>query len=558
MRALLSVCFVVLLTVLAVKAQSNPYPSAIPINVAFPSAPIGNNTYYAQEQGFFELKNVRNPLTVSISYASGDNYQANVCFNSMQKNLPVAGINLDINCPTGGFGTISNNTNLAGSSLPDEADDTTSDTVNMQVYVKPTANAGFVVTLPDAPSAQNFTVWFTGTQCASADQYPVGSNGQCINIETYNITDNYKTMTTVKAGTWKYIKLVFPAFQSTVVNNVTVSVNGTDNDISMFIQEGYLPTEAWFLNTDNNLDTDDVTQATILTPGIYNQEEVFFLGLYNDGEEAYQVSVNFTVNKCGNTNQFGYLCMNNATDTTSPLDGIRPIPATLTPNTTNTVNTNNGSALQYDYSDDSYEHRYAYFKLTDYPTFHADKYYVRVSVGNNDVSSLDGAPAVFAKLGSVPSAQSNHYNASTVGDVAHQLLLPIDRNLKTPWFIAVQLPVDFSIWVGTNCADDCDDQAHGTCNCNSYSCPSITTNNTQYFFNAFYAFPHSLEDSGGACDCDDQRYAFSFDCSQKNNGNAALYILLIAIGGALVLCVAIIVPVYCGIANKKANSYDKI
>merc|ERR1712070_844013 len=104
-------------------------------------------------------------------------------------------------------------------------------------------------------------------------------------------------------------------------------------------------------------------------------------------------------------------------------------------------------ALQYDYSDDSYEHRYAYFKLIDYPVFRASRYYIRVSVGNNDVSSLDGAPAVFAKLGSVPSAQSNHYNASTVGDVAHQLLLPIDDSTKdSNWYIAVQLPVDFSIW----------------------------------------------------------------------------------------------------------------
>lgn len=545
---------------LAVKAQ-NPYPSAIPVAFAFPSALVGNNTFYAQSQGYFELKNIRNPLTVSITYTSGDNYPANVCFNSDQVNLPVSGINLDINCPSGGFGVISNNTTPAGSSLPDENDDTTSDTVNMQVYVKPSAqNAGFVVTLPDATATQNFTVWFSGEQCEDANQYPVGSNGQCIGIDTYDATTDLKLMPTVGAGTWKYIKLVFPAFQSTVVNNITISVNGTDDDISLFIQEGYLPSQAWFLNTDNNYDTDDVTQATILTPGNAKAEEVYFIGLYNDGEQAYQVSVNTTVTTCSNNDLFGYSCLNNATDPTSPLTGIRPIPASLTPNNTNTISINNGSALLYDLSDDSYEHQYAYFMLTDYPNYRPP-YVVRVSVGNNDVSSLDGAPAVFAKLGSVPSAQSNHYNASTVGDVAHQLLLPVDAQTLatgTPWYIAVQLPVDFAIWVGPNCADDCDGQAHGTCDCNSYSCPTITANNTQYFYNAFYAFPHSLDDSGGACDCDDQRYAFSFDCSQKNNGNAALYILLIAIGGALVLCVAIIVPVYCGIANKKANSYDKI
>jgi len=562
MRALCSVCLLVLLAVLAAKAQDYPYPTTIPILSEFPSGVIGNNTFYSQRRDYFELKNIRNPLTVSISYGSGDNFPANVCFNSHQQELPIPGTNLEINCPSGAFGVISNNTMPNGSELPDEADDSTSNTANVQLWVKPGANAGFVVTLPDATATQNFTVWFSGEQCEDNNLFPVGSNGQCIPIDDINMTD--KQMVSVGAGAWKYLRLTTPAFDSTVANNFTVSVNGTDNDISLYIQQGYIPTQEWFLNTDNNMDEDDVTQASVLTPGGNNMGEVYYIGLYNSGEQTYQVSVNTSVGVCNSTS-FGYLCMNTFDDQTTPLDGVRPIPATLTPSLNNTININNGSSLHYDFSDDSYEHRYAYFELKDYPDY-PRPYVLRVSVGNNDVSSLDGAPSVFAKLGSYPSAQSNHYNASTVGDVVHQLILPVNdavysggpNDTPVPWYIAVELPVDFAIWVGPNCADDCDNQAHGVCDCNSFSCPTITANNTQYFYSAFYVTPQTLEDSGGACNCDDQRYAFSFDCSQKNNGNAALYILLIAIGGALVLCVAIIVPVYCGIANKKANSYDKI
>merc|ERR1712137_61857 len=118
-------------------------------------------------------------------------------------------------------------------------------------------------------------------------------------------------------------------------NNVTISVNGTTDGIMMFVQEGYYPTQEWFLNTDNDVD-DDITTASILTPGFYSDSETFFVGIYNSNDGTRQVSVNMTSNGCNNPVLFGYNCQHNATNTTAA-GGIRPFPATLTNSASNNI-----------------------------------------------------------------------------------------------------------------------------------------------------------------------------------------------------------------------------
>merc|ERR1712137_1377034 len=265
-----------------------------------------------------------------------------------------------------------------------------------------------------------------------------------------------------------------------------------------------------------------------------------------------------TSNGCNNPVLFGYNCQHNATNTTAA-GGIRPFPATLTNSASNNITVNNGTALSLDYSDDSFEHDYAYFVLTNYPNI-SFPYSVKVSVGNNDASELSGAPPVFAKLGSYPSAQSNDYNISTYGDVVHQLTLPITSEIyddgnpspQNSWYIAVQLPSDFSIWVGTTCANNCSDGEHGDCMCNNEYCTTATNNGTNV--EVFYHLPYSLQDSSGACVCNKDKYGFSYDCTEKNNGRAALYILIIGIAGLLIVGIAIAVPVYCFILSKRRKA----
>jgi len=542
-----------------VLAQEDPaYPVDVVPSANWVTGTIGNGTIYYQTEDFFTFGNIVNPITVEISYSSGWNYVSNVCLNSFAENLPIAGTNLESNCPAGAFGQVSNNTMTNGSAFPTDnvPDGTTDDTNAAEIFIRPGADAGFVVVLPDVEDHQNFTVKFTAKQCADPTTFPVGSQNQCLKIADLDFDDT--VVFDIGAGVWQYYRLTFGEYYPSS-NNVTIFSNGTTDGIKMAIQDGYLPTSEWAMNTDNQVDG-DITGATLLTPGGYNTPSVYYVGIFNSNDAAKRVFVNVTTGPCNSTNVFGYNCQHKLSNTTA-VGGIRTIPATISAGN-NSLTVNNGSSISFDYSDeDLYSHDYAYFQLIDYPAYNFP-YSVRVSVGNNDVSDLSGAPAIFAKLGSYPSAQSADYNISTYGDVTHQLNLPVtaeiygggNPDVSSRWFIAVQLPSDFSIWVGTNCANNCSNGEHGDCICsNGDYCTNVAGNGS---YSAFYELPKTLQDSAGACSCSKDKYSFSFDCTQKNNGNSALYILLIAIGGLIVLGVAIGVPIYCYIANKKAKVID--
>jgi len=276
-------------------------------------------------------------------------------------------------------------------------------------------------------------------------------------------------------------------------------------------------------------------------------------------------TINGTCSQVNNSTAFGYECSHISSNVTGN-GGVLQYNATITNSTYNNGAINNGSSLKFKLTDDSYDHDYAYFRLVGYPNYNGGNYFIRVSIGNNDVTDLNGAPAAFAKLGGLPSAESNHYNLSSNGDVVHQFSLPITSEIygdnvppENSWYIAVKLPADFSIWVGANCANNCSDGEHGDCWCNSNYCASVVSMDDPIsYYNAFYVLPNNSTDSAGACSCSKDKYNFSFDCTQKNNGNSALYILLIAIGGLIVLGVAIGVPIYCYLANKKAKVLDEL
>jgi len=542
-------CFVV---------ADNSYPVDVKPTAKWVSGAVGNGTIYYQTEDYFEFGNIVNPITVEISYSSGWNFVAGVCLNSYAQRLPIPGTNLQSNCPAGAYAEVSNNTMTNGSEFPDsddEPDDTTDDTTSAQIFIRPGTDAGFVVVLPDAEDAQNFTVKFTAQQCEDSNTFPVGSQNQCLEIEEFGLDDT--KIIQVGAGFWQYYKISVDEYYPSS-NNITIFHNGTTDSIKLFVQQGYIPTQEWAMNTDNTVDG-DLTGATLATPGNYNSKETFYFGIYNGNDATKNVFVNVTTGACNSTETFGYACLHKMSNTTAA-GGIRTIPATITSGN-NSLTTNNGSSIAFDYSDeDLFSHDYAYFQLTDYPPY-SFPYSVRVSVANNDVSDLSGAPAVFAKLGSYPSAQSNDYNISSYGDVTHQLNLPItseiygNNDVSSRWFVAVQLPSDFSIWVGTNCANNCSDGEHGDCFCsNGDYCANVISVNGSYA--GFYELPQTLQDSAGACSCTKDKYSFSFDCTQKNNGNSAIYILLIAIGGLIVLGVAIGVPIYCYVANKKAKVID--
>ena len=563
-------------------AQTTP----VSISEAFFGLAGNGTVYYQNVTNYFSFPgNVQNPIDVSISYQQNVfNFEASICLN--YNGYPINGAILESSCPSGGFGTASNTTSflvppqgnqlsktqysslksrfignkmaMASSPLPEG---TTTETTVAKVYVKPGRLGGFIVTVPDSVDPVYFYVGYSALTCNATDLYPIG-NGTCETIGVAAVGP--QTAQNIGSKGWAYYQYTV---DPTTVSSFSVSINGSKDDVELFVQSGYYPTSDWFINTSNE-DDNDIHTATIYNPGsiyITNATETFFFGIYNGNKNAQSVQLNLTLASCA-APAFGFNCTHTTANTSDPIAGYATLSATLKPGTNGSQNT-----FTYDYTDkDTYnEDDYAYFMLSDYPTT-ADQgyedlsypYYIRVTVANNDVSEY--APGFFAKQGGFPSAQSATYNLSTPTDVSHQIVIQVNDPSEDPagvpgptaWFFAVALRNDFSIWVGINCANDCDSDKHGECMCGTVTCNNATANGTNLV--AYYTLPNTTVDSSGSCTCSDDDYDYSFDCAQKNNGNAALYIVLIAVGGMIVLAVAIGVPIYCYISNKKATRYDRM
>jgi len=549
------------------------------IQVPFPVGSAGNGTIWYQSSDFFTFENVLNPLQVEIAYNSGtENTEASICLNS-NINFPVFGINLDSACPSGGFGTAANTSQVDIASTPpsklyqrkfsntksqfigarmalSDSDFDTDSSFYANLFVKP-GQAGLVVTLPDQDSIQKFQIFLTGKQC-SGSTYPIGSGGAC---QTIGSLPAGPVDLTLAPNQWQYYQWQITNFDPTLVNELVLQLNNTDDGAALFVQEGYLPSAQWFLNTYNEED-DGNTTYTIMSPGDPDTE-VFFIGITNTGDESIGVHFNYSTSTCP-AGQFGFNCQHKSANTTDPSGGYLPLGATLTKGSITGVQYgNNGTAWPFDYSDNDWEGDYAYFSLVNYPTNIPTPFYVRVSVAdNNDGNS---APGFFAKQGGYPSAQSNHYNVSTDGDVTHQIIIEVDDTdmanqgaMDSTWFFAVQLPSNFVIWVGVNCADNCSAEAHGACYCNGELCSDATTNYTNAA--VYYALPTSLEDSAGACTCEDDAYDESYDCSTKNNPYLWLWILLIVIAVIVVIVIAVAVPAFFIYQQrqKRRSGYDVV
>lgn len=546
-------------------------------NAVTPFGYAGNGSIFYQSSNsvqypFFTFNNVQNPISVSISYETGvTNFPASICLNYYESTLPISGANLEGICPYGAYGAATNGTSFQGSFVPPanqikaptaskkttEGPQPAKTSESAQLYVKPSQNGGgLIVTIPDNVDIVSFFVFISGNEC-TGDTYPVGANGACDTIPNMPLNSQWSTQIT--NGSYSY----FSVNLNTFVNNFNVTINGTKKDFDLFVQSGYYPTRDWYLNAAvyDDDDDSDTTKFLILTPGTYtNTDEVFYFGIYNKNSDPQTVNITTVSQDCP-AYTFGLGCNHKSQIDNSAKDGIQPLSATLNSGTTGP---NNGSVISYEYDDDSFENDYAYFSLNNYPNY-PTPYYVRVTVGSNDVKNY--APKFFAKKGGFPSAQSNHYNASTADAIANQFMIQItDADLQAQtdglsvaetWYFAVALPSDFSIWVGINCAD-CETAGHGQCYCGSDLCSDATTNYTVNIYDALYSRPTNASDSAGACTCSDDDYDYSFNCSAKNNGNATLYMILIAVGGLIVLLVALGVPIYCYNANKKSSRYDRM
>jgi hypothetical protein len=149
-----------------------------------------------------------------------------------------------------------------------------------------------------------------------------------------------------------------------------------------------------------------------------------------------------------------------------------------------------------------------------------------VGVVNSDHSDSD-APKLYASTVGIPSANGSEFSAvSTTSQVNFLNVAAADGTTISNWIISVEASQDFEIWAGAGCANQCSGKGQ---------CPEDTGSN-------------------GLCSCED--HYKDFECGTKTL--KTIYIVLIAIGGAIVLAIAIGVPVGCYIKNRKRARYERV
>mmetsp|Transcript_16186 Transcript_16186/g.63109 ORF Transcript_16186/g.63109 Transcript_16186/m.63109 type:complete len:578 (+) Transcript_16186:99-1832(+) len=526
-----------------------------------------------------------NPVSIYIHFDTA-NYDANVCFNS---GGPISGVNLASTCPFGGFAVLSNNTvgtaaaakvntergihevklmrkgtRFVGNErmvmeVEDESSTVEAVTTDVmgEVYIGPSGR--LVVTVPQYNGT--FSVTLQGQTCPFGT-YPIENAGNvtCQALDN-NIVDLTTSSTRNLTASISGFGSQYYVVMAPMANFLNISVSSA---FEAYVMTGYVPTPDWSLPTPNDFDEDtDMRTYTVNTPGRTDSGDVIFVRLDNRYASPLAGAVDFALGSCPDDSDIGPGCYVSSTTTTNSttagsevyiLDGIVG------------SGVSNGTSVEFDLSEA--EQEYAYFVLppSNLPSNMNSSYYVRVSFANNVIDATGGqtvAPTVYAKLDGYPSQQSYDYRVN--GSLVNQVIVPIANTTAGQdmamagagtWYFAVETPSDFSVWAGTNCANLCDNNEHGNCYCNQQLCNTTTSNGQDVA--VLYEMPNNIMDSGGACRCDDDNYDQSFDCSEKTNKNSTLYIVLIAVGGAIVLAVAIGVPVYCYFQNRKRARYDRV
>lgn len=153
-------------------------------------------------------------------------------------------------------------------------------------------------------------------------------------------------------------------------------------------------------------------------------------------------------------------------------------------------------------------------------------------VGVANTGSGD-APYLYASFSGLPLGPNAAFISA---NDAESNFLYVVSDEPANWVIAVQYPsgsdeTEFLIWAGEACPNNC--SAHGSFD-EDYE--SICNPNT------------------GVCNC--ANGYTGFDCSSTKL--KTVYIVLIAIGGAIVLAIAIGVPIGCYIKNRKRARYERV
>lgn len=424
---------------------------------------------------------------------------------------------------------------------------------------------------------------------------------------TYSVNGECEEITTIKANTttgainlegqsWQYIAIQITSLsQPNPTNLLNFTLSPSPTPPSIYIQQNYLPNTNFHLpilpvanneNNNNNSGGDDQLSSLSLVvyfPGYFNESQWYYVGLYNPAVDS--LSVNYSVifgvcNTDGSTgnsssssndnDMFGPSCsfdpfnIVTADDTLTSNDQMINIDVssylTLPPTSTD-VNFDNIFSFSFPDVVITSPPSFAYFVLTNLPNY-TTPYYLRVSTANNAVNSAP--PTFYAKFNGVPSPGSFDYNVTAQSaDIVSQISIPIYNTSDSQlWYLAVQLPSDFSIWFLSNCANNCSNEESNACYCSSNTttvpCGKLTNYGTDPV--GFTSFPTTLGDSVGVCTCnvgstssaDD--YKSYYDC--RMYAPTTLYIIVGIILGVLAISLCFLIPAYVYLSRKRQSARD--
>jgi hypothetical protein len=359
---------------------------------------------------------------------------------------------------------------------------------------------------PNSVNTSGLSLTINGDECPSNNWGP-----ECSKNPATPLTPNTNQTVTVKPNSINYYSVqstanaLYASLKLTVAptkqtnNTLPIGLYYRRNGFPLINRKTKLPGD-WDLgvyNWDsgvNNSSAELVIDNPPSTSG--NTVSYFIFALWNNQTEDFQFVIQASLKTC-QTERLGPNC--SSVITALDLSSYKSLTANVIPS--NLTQSTAGSFS------------YFYFNTSS----------ITIGVGSYEEGQT---PNVYLALNNVPSQMSNLLANENQTEEAHlfQVMMPpSQRNLQNfNWYLAVNSSSDYILWVQYPCARNC--SSHGQCR------------------------------SSGICLCNDPYEAF--DCSSKSF--PLIWIIIIAVGGAIVLALAIAIPLMCFIRNKRRGEYHQI
>jgi len=281
------------------------------------------------------------------------------------------------------------------------------------------------------------------------------------------------------------------------------SINKTNDHIVLYGKHGGWPVWTEGVIVDNTYDAtgDDSSDTNTTISNSYPKAELYWFLVVNNG-----------------TNQVTFDIIANLGAPVT-VDQLNPYALQFNDSVTNnTLNFPSASGNQSE---------------LQYFTYTANQ--ITIGIASKDA---DSAPNVYVDIAVIPSPDSNLFSnindsesvhlvfADSTPTAAKWYVYSVSSSLvDTQWVLAINRTNDFVIWSGANGACSVNCSGNGVC-----------------------------DETTGVCDCEDGYE--KYDCSDKVF--PLVWIILIAIGGAILLAIAIGVPVSCYVKNRKKSGYERV